>query len=455
MSFQKNQMLDTIVAISASGGQNAISIVRLCGQDALSIANSLTKSDIKPREATLRSVYSADNEFLDDAIVLYFKSPYSFNGEDIIEIQCHGGKVMPKLILQNCIKLGARIADPGEFTKIAVLNNKIDFSKAEAIGAIVNAVNDKSAKILAKQLKGSLAEFVKSNRDEMLNLLAHCEVNIDYAEEDLPLDILEMIRTRLEDVLIALEKTLNASKRRRSLFTGLTIGIIGRPNVGKSSLLNALLAYDRAIVSDVAGTTRDTIEEVLNVGEYLVKLVDTAGIRHSVDKIENIGIKYSLKAFADSDIVLALFDGSRPFSDEDMAIVELMDSDLEKVKLVVVTKSDLKQELSTELLLKYEPLYISTKQNECEALEKRLKNVLDIRFGDDGDVDTLINNRQIDACQSSYDSLVHARNFLNNNQLEIFTFYIREAMEAIGLISSGYDNEEMLDKMFSGFCVGK
>ena len=448
-------MLDTIVAISASGGQNAISIVRLCGRDAYAIAHRLTRTKINPREVTLCDIYSANNEFLDNAIVLYFKAPYSYNGEDIIEIQCHGGKVMPKLILQNCVKLGARIAEPGEFTKIAVLNNKIDFSKAEAIGAVVNAANDKSAKILAKQLKGSLSDFVNSNRNEMLTLLAYCEVNIDYAEEDLPTDILQMIGERLNTVLVALDKTLKVSKRRHSLFTGLTIGIIGRPNVGKSSLLNALLAYDRAIVSSVAGTTRDTIEEVLNIDEYLVKLVDTAGIRNSEDEIENIGIKYSLKSFADSDIVLVLFDGSRLFSDEDRAIVELLDSDLEKIKIVVVTKSDLKQELDAKILSKYEPIFISTKENNCEILESKIKDMLDAKFNDDGDSDTLINNRQIDACQSSYDSLVYAKSFLSNSELEIFTFYIREAIEAIGLITSGYDNEEMLDKMFSGFCVGK
>lgn len=449
-------MLDTIVAISASGGQNAISIIRLCGFDALTIASKLSKSlsVFQPRVAQLSAIYSFDGDFIDNAIVIYFKAPNSFNGEEIVEIQCHGGKIISKIILQNCLEYGARLAEPGEFTRLAVLNRKFDISKAEAIGALINSSCEKSAKLLARQLQGSMYNFVTSIREDLIMLLAHCEVNIDYAEEDLPDNIFEMMRDKLKNIETLLQNTLQSSYRRSSLFNGLKIGIIGRPNVGKSSLLNAILEYERAIVSDIAGTTRDTIEEMLNIGEYSVKIVDTAGIRNSDDIIEQIGIRYAIKTFEQSDIVLALFDGSEQISSDDLDILKLLNSDSGKIILGVITKTDKEQIFDTSYLSKLEVVKISSKSGQISELEDKLKFLLDTRFEDDG-LEVLINTRQINACKMAFESIKLSSKFLNNPELELFAHHIRESIDSIGSITSHYDNEEMLDKMFAGFCVGK
>jgi len=446
-------MKETIAAISSFGVQNAISIVRICGGDAYKIATTLSRKVIYPKIATLCQVYSSKNEHLDEAIIIYFKAPNSFNGEDIVEIQCHGGKIVAKLILQSVLELGARQAEQGEFTKIAILNHKIDLAKAEAIATLINASNEKSAKLLARQLRGSMSRFVHQIRENLLEILAYCEVNIDYAEEDLPLDIVETMENKVQKILIILQDTLLSSRRRSSLFGELRISIIGKPNVGKSSLLNALLEYERAIVSDIAGTTRDTVEEVLSIGEYSVRIVDTAGIRNSDNEIENIGIKYSLRAFEDSDIVLALFDGSRKFDHEDKNILDILKSDSSKMVLAIITKSDLKQELDFDILREYETLKISIKKS-CSELEQKIKTMLDLKYSDDQN-ETLVNERQINACEASFENVKKSIQFLKSGELEIFAFHLREAIESIGSITNCYDNEEMLDKMFESFCVGK
>jgi len=295
---KSNKLFDdnTIVAIATANGIGSISIVRLSGASALDIASKITKkTQFQPRLATLSTIYSKDNELIDEALILYFKAPFSFTGEDVVEFQCHGGVAIANMIINEALKRGARLANPGEFSKRAFLNNKIDLSKAEAISKIIEARSEDAVKLLARQLKGELTSFVNNIREDLLFMLAYTEVSIDYAEDDLPSDIFEQIKSKMDKIILKLSNTLDASKRREGMIEGFKVAIIGKPNVGKSSLLNKLLNYDRAIISDIAGTTRDTIEESVKIGTHIIKIVDTAGIRNASDVIEQIGIDKSSK----------------------------------------------------------------------------------------------------------------------------------------------------------------
>ncbi len=326
-------MLDenTIVAIATANGVGSISIVRVSGKDALSIALKLSKKkELNPRVATLGTIYNSNDEIIDEALLIYFKNPYSFTGEDVVEFQCHGGIAISNIIMQEVLKCGARLANPGEFSKRAFLNGKIDLTKAEAIAKIIEARSEDAVKLLAKQLKGELTNFVNDIREDLLFMLAYTEVNIDYAEEDLPSDIFEQIQNKLDKIKEKLSNTLDASKRREGLIEGFKVAIVGKPNVGKSSLLNKLLNFDRAIISDIAGTTIDTIEESVKIGTHIIKIVDTAGIREADDVIEKIGIEKSIEAVNEADIVIALFDNSKSLDDEDRKILNILEDNSHK-----------------------------------------------------------------------------------------------------------------------------
>jgi tRNA modification GTPase len=273
-------MNDTIAAIATANGVGSIAIIRLSGTKALEIAKKITKKEnFTPRYATLSNVYDLQGTLIDESIILYFQAPFSFTAEDVVEIQCHGGFIVAQSILKTLLACGARLANPGEFSKRAFFNGRIDLSEAEAIAQLIEAKSEDAAKILARQMKGELKEFIEKIRDAIIHILAYSEVSIDYAEEDLPQDLVMQIEAKLRDLVDSLHKTLVASRSREGLMQGFRVAIVGKPNVGKSSLLNALLNYNRAIVSDIAGTTRDTIEEQVKIGTHLIRIVDTAGIR--------------------------------------------------------------------------------------------------------------------------------------------------------------------------------
>ena len=308
----------TIVAIATANGIGSISIVRISGVNALEIAKKISKkTTFQPRLATLSYLYDKNDEIIDEALILYFKAPFSFTGEDVVEFQCHGGLAIANMIVNEVLKRGARIANPGEFSKRAFFNNKIDLSKAEAISKIIEARSEDAVKLLARQLKGELTTFVNEIREDLLFMLAYTEVSIDYAEDDLPTDIFEQIKNKMEKIKLKLSNTLEASRRREGMIEGFKVAIIGKPNVGKSSLLNKLLNYDRAIISDIAGTTRDTIEESVKIGTHIIKIVDTAGIRDANDVIEKIGIEKSIETLNEADIAIVLFDNSKVCDEED------------------------------------------------------------------------------------------------------------------------------------------
>uniref|UniRef100_UPI00261FB35B tRNA uridine-5-carboxymethylaminomethyl(34) synthesis GTPase MnmE n=1 Tax=uncultured Campylobacter sp. TaxID=218934 RepID=UPI00261FB35B len=335
-------MNETIAAIATAHGIGGICIVRISGGDALRIALAIShRSYLEPRRATLTGLFDASGEIFGEAILIYFKSPHSFTGEDVVEIQTHGGFVASSLALEAAVSLGARIAHPGEFSKRAFLNDKMDLSKAEAISDLINSRSQSAAKILARNLRGELEGFIGDLRAALVTTLAFVEVCIDYAEEDLPSDVLQSSQKMLDENIKSLEKITRISRSRKGLIEGFKVAIVGRPNVGKSSILNALLNFERAIVSDEAGTTRDLIEESLKIGTHLIRIIDTAGIRQSSSKLENIGISYSVRAASEADVILAIFDASREFSEEDGEILKILREQKDKKIIYVFNKCDL------------------------------------------------------------------------------------------------------------------
>ncbi len=412
------------------------------------------KDDFKPRFATLCNLYNTSGEFIDEAIVIYFKAPKSFTCEDVIEFQCHGGLVVASLILEETLKLGARLANPGEFTKRAFLNGRIDLTKAEAIAKLIESKSLDAAKILSKQLKGELKEYMDSLRDSLIEILAYVEVSIDYAEEDLPLDLMDSISRKLESISKELEKTLLISLKREGLIEGFKISIIGKPNVGKSSLLNSILSYNRAIISDVAGTTRDTIEEEIRVGTHLVKIVDTAGIRgESEDFIEKMGMQRSVKAIEESDIVLAVFDNSREFDNDDKKILDLIDEYKDKKKIfVIINKMDLPNRLDLSKFKDFDLIKISCKQDTSLVMDS-IQKYLDSQSVQNDLI--LISKRQIEAVKEALNAIKEAKEHLSEGELELFSYLLNDAISYISSVTRPFERDEILDKMFSNFCLGK
>jgi tRNA modification GTPase len=442
----------TVAAIATPYGVGALSIVRVSGSKAYALAQKITKREhFTPRYAHLASLYS-HNDIIDEAIVLYFKAPFSFTGEDVVEFQLHGGIGVSKIVLDTLLELGAAIAAPGEFSKRAFLNGKIDLTKAEAISKIIESKSVESVKVLASQLKGALQEFVETLRNDLLETLAYVEVNIDYAEEDLPSDIEQMIVQKVTSLRELLQRTLESSKAREGMLEGYKVAIVGKPNVGKSSLLNSLLNYDRAIISDIAGTTRDTIEEHVTLGSHVIKIIDTAGIRQSGETIEQIGIERSYASIQEADITIYMFDASSELSEDDDTILQLHQRYADDQSAIVVLNKcdlDIKPDLGIDNALK-----ISTKEYQTlTQLKEKIIAILDQKSNSDEIM--LTSTRQMEAIGKTVQALEASLLPLEEGELELFAYSINEAIEYISSITSAYDRNEILDKMFGEFCLGK
>ena len=350
-------MNETIAAVATAHGVGSISIIRLSGADALSLALKLTKltklTSLVPRYATLTKIY-AEGELIDEALLIYFKAPHSFTGEDVVEFQLHGGLVVANLILGELIKNGARLARAGEVSKRALINGKMDFS--EAINSLINAKSEDSVKIIARTMRGDLAKFANEIRSELVKTLAFVETSIDYADDDLPADLLESISQMLKQNSAKLDKIVAISQSRKGLLEGFKIAIVGKPNVGKSSILNSLLSYERAIISDEAGTTRDSSEEALKIGTHLVRIIDTAGIRKKGkvnEDLEYYSVIRSIRAIENSDVCLLMLDATRGIESQDLNIFSIIRKN-KKGLIVCVNKWDLVEDKSTAAIKTYE-----------------------------------------------------------------------------------------------------
>jgi len=448
-------MNDTIAAVATAAGVASLAIVRLSGPRACEIARSIApEAALRPRHAQLCDLHDRQGVLIDRGIVLYFQAPRSFTGEDVVEFQTHGGYVVAQEVLEALIARGARPARPGEFSKRAFLNGKIDLSEAEAIARIIEAKSVDAARMLARQIKGELGRFVEEIRGELLGAMAHAEVMIDYAEEEIPSDLMEGLTRTLERLRERLEHLVESSRRRRGLIEGFRVAIVGKPNVGKSSLLNALLQYERAIVSDIAGTTRDTIEEHLRIGSHIIRLIDTAGIRNTGDTIEKIGVERSLKSIEEADLLIAIFDLSRPWEEEDERILEELRRVREEGREVIVllNKRDLPREMDPEPLAPFDPLVLSTRES-VDPLIEELSRRLDTLAGD-GEL-MLASARQIEAVERAGEQITQAAEPLLRGELELFSYHLQEAIGALSELTHPFEHEEMLERMFGEFCLGK
>lgn len=442
-------MSDTIVAIATAHGVGSISIVKLSGERALEFALKLShKTKLTPRHATFTKLFNQNNEIIDEAIMIYFKSPYSFTGEDIVEFQTHGGFSVSEVLLEELVSLGARLALAGEFSKRACLNGKMTPLKALNIQDLILSKSALAAKIIARNMQGNLGELLEKIRTDLVKTLAFVETSIDYADDDLPSDLLEQISTMCEENSKILKEIYTLSQSKKGLIEGFKIAIVGKPNVGKSSLLNALLSYERAIVSDIAGTTRDTIEESFKLGTHLLRIIDTAGIRESKDAIEQIGVALSKKSLEDADIILAVFDASREQDKEDEKIFELL-ANTDKKIFWILNKSDLENVFKNTQNKNFIKL---SAQKDITLLKEELQNYLN-SFDSEG---IMVNSLDlINACKISSESIFRAKELLEESSLELFAFEFNLAINELARFTKDFQRDEILDEMFGNFCLGK
>ncbi|EKE3350110.1 tRNA uridine-5-carboxymethylaminomethyl(34) synthesis GTPase MnmE [Campylobacter jejuni] len=442
-------MSDTIAAIATAHGVGSISIVRLSGERALEFALKLShKTKLTPRHATFTKLFNQNNEIIDEAIMIYFKAPYSFTGEDIVEFQTHGGFSVSEVLLEELVSLGARLALAGECSKRACLNGKMTPLKALNIQDLILSKSALAAKIIARNMQGNLGELLEKIRTDLVKTLAFVETSIDYADDDLPSDLLEQISTMCEENSKILKEIYTLSQSKKGLIEGFKIAIVGKPNVGKSSLLNALLSYERAIVSDIAGTTRDTIEENFKLGTHLLRIIDTAGIRESKDVIEQIGVALSKKSLEDADIILAVFDASRVQDKEDEKIFDLL-ANTDKKIFWILNKSDLENVFKNTQNKNFIKL---SAQKDITLLKEELQNYLN-SFDSEGIMVSSLD--LINACKISSEAIFRAKGLLEESSLEFFAFELNLAINELARFTKDFQRDEILDEMFGNFCLGK
>ncbi|VHD28230.1 tRNA uridine-5-carboxymethylaminomethyl(34) synthesis GTPase MnmE [Streptococcus pyogenes] len=458
MSITKE--FDTITAISTPLGEGAIGIVRLSGTDALAIAQSVFKGKNLEQVASHTINYGhiidpKTGTIIDEVMVSVMLAPKTFTRENVVEINTHGGIAVTNEILQLLIRQGARMAEPGEFTKRAFLNGRVDLTQAEAVMDIIRAKTDKAMTIAVKQLDGSLSQLINDTRQEILNTLAQVEVNIDYPEYD---DVEEMttalLREKTQEFQSLLENLLRTAKRGKILREGLSTAIIGRPNVGKSSLLNNLLREDKAIVTDIAGTTRDVIEEYVNIKGVPLKLVDTAGIRETDDLVEQIGVERSKKALQEADLVLLVLNASEKLTDQDRALLNLsQDSN----RIILLNKTDLEQKIELEQLPNdYIPISVLTNQN-INLIEDRINQLFFDNAGFvEQDATYLSNARHISLIEKAVQSLEAVNDGLALGMpVDLLQVDLTRTWEILGEITGDAAPDELITQLFSQFCLGK
>ena len=456
--------MSTIVSISTAPGIGGIGIIRMSGENSFNILEKIFKPikaqklcDIKGYTMKYGHIIDGD-EVIDEVLVSYFKAPKSYTTENMCEINSHGGNIIMKKILELCLKNGAEMAEPGEFTKRAFLNGRIDLTQAESVIDIINAKSDKEAQSSINQLEGELSKKIHEIKKEIIDYLTNIEVSIDYPEYDTPEVQENELMKMLERVYGQLEKLENSFDNGKLVKDGIKTVIIGKPNAGKSSLLNAILKENRAIVTDIAGTTRDTIEEYVNIKGITLKLIDTAGIRESGDQVEMIGVKKSLNELKNADLVIAIFDSSKELDDEDFEILKLIK---DKKSIILLNKIDLKQIINkTDKRIKEISNNIIemsiVNDSGIEELYDKIAELFNFNEINVGNEILITNIRHKNIISKAKNNANKAQEAMNEGMpIDIVTIYIKEILENLSEITGEVVSEDVINEIFSKFCLGK
>ena len=455
---------DTIAAIATAPGEGGIGIIRISGEKSLQVAQSIFKSKsgkmIKDYNArTLIYGTVVDNEkVIDEVLVAYMKGPNSYTAEDVIEINCHGGFISVKKILELILSKGVRLAEAGEFTKRAFLNGRIDLSQAEAIIDVIKSKTDMAHEVAQSQLEGSLAKKIKDLRMNVTEVLAHLEVSIDFAEEDVEEITYQTLEEKALELRNEIKKLYDTAESGKILRDGLKTVIVGKPNVGKSSLLNSILGENRAIVTDIAGTTRDVIEEFVNIKGIPLKIVDTAGIRETEDVVEKIGVEKSRESFSTADLVIMVLDASRKLSEEDMEILESLKN---KKTIVLLNKMDLEPQIELENIEEFvnseDIIKISAlKHQGIEELQDKIEAMVYHGSVKNSSNLMITNSRHKDALFKAYESINDAISAIEQRMpYDFIEVDFKNIWDYLGYINGDTVREDLLDTIFANFCIGK
>ncbi len=450
-------MTDTICAIATSVGTSAINIIKISGKESISIVNKIfTKDLLKAKTHTITFGYIKDKEEkVDEVLVSVFLEPNTYTGENVVEINTHGGLAVTNKILEMLLEQGCRLAEPGEFLKRAFLNGKRDLLEAESISDLINAKTEASRKMSMNGVTGELSRIIKNLRNKLLTIIANIEVNIDYPEyEDAIVYTNELLKTNIIEIKNELKKIVDESEKGSIIKNGINVGIVGKPNVGKSSLLNRLINEDKAIVTDVEGTTRDIVEGKIVINGIEINLIDTAGIRQTSNVVEKIGVEKSKSILETSDLLLAIFDGSKPLTKDDLDILKEIEN---KKSIIIINKEDLPMKIEKEKFSRYKTLQISIKENKgINDIIEEIKSLFNLNELETQDFTYLSNARQINLIKNCL-SLSEEINKQNekNTPVDLIQIDIQRLWEKLGELTGESYKDELLDEIFSKFCLGK
>ena len=454
--------MDTIVAISTAPGTGGIGIVRLSGKNSFNIVEKIfmpkNTEKIKGYSIKYGNIVDANKKIIDEVLVSYFVSPKSYTSENMCEINAHGNNIVLKQILDLCLNNGARLAEPGEFSKRAFLNGRIDLSQAESVIDLINSKSEKEKQSAINQLEGFLSNEINKIKKQILDIISDIEASIDYPEYDIEEKSNKEILTETEKVFKMLEKLEKSFDTGRILKDGVNVAIVGKPNAGKSSLLNAMLKEERAIVTEIEGTTRDTIEEFITIEGILFKIIDTAGIRNSEDIIEKIGIDKSRKALREADLVIAIFDSTQELTDEDK---EILDDIKNKSAIILLNKSDLnnnilkdKKEIANtnNSIIEISAL----KREGLEQLYKKMVELFNVEEIQTENASIITNIRHKEAITNSKKSILKVKDTINAGMpIDITAIFLKNAIEELDKITGENVTEDIINEIFSKFCLGK
>lgn len=454
-------MNDTICAISTSQGVGAIAIIRVSGEEAISIANKIFKGkDLTTVDShTINYGYIIDknNKVIDEVLVSVMRSPKTFTTEDTVEINTHGGVASTNKVLELLLKNGCRLAEPGEFTKRAFLNGRIDLLEAEAVMDLINAKTNTQRELATNQITGKVSDLINKLRDDMIQIISNINVNIDYPEYD-DVDIItnELLIPKITNIKNQINKIIKESQNGKIIKEGIKTCIIGRPNVGKSSLLNQLLEEEKAIVTDIAGTTRDIVEGQISLNGILLNIIDTAGIRQTEDIIEALGVEKSLKMMEESDLILFVLNNNEKITEDIKTLLNKLEN---KNYIIIINKTDLPKKLNFEELLvnKCQIVNMSIKNKTgIEELKQKIIEMFNISQIETTDPTYLSNSRSISILESCLESIKEVEKGLGNNvPIDMIELDIKAIWEKLGTINGTTYEEELIDEMFSRFCLGK